>query len=74
MHAASKEALSINDEHRFVLGGPTRFENLTLDRGGKTKASLTIYASTSFFAGESIEVVNTNWNLNYIERARTDSK
>ena len=70
VHAASKEALSINDEHRFVLGGPTRFENLTLDRGGKTNAPLTIYASTSFFAGESFEVVNTNWNLNYIEPAR----
>ncbi|MBR6577543.1 MAG: hypothetical protein IKK74_01225 [Clostridia bacterium] len=70
VHAASKEALSISDEHRFVLGGPTRFENLTLDRGGKTNASLTIYASTSFFAGESFEVVNTNWNLNYIEPAR----
>ena len=70
VHAASKEALSISDEHRFVLGGPTRFENLTLDRGGKTNAPLTIYASTSFFAGESFEVVNTNWNLNYIEPAR----
>lgn len=70
VHAASKEALSINDEHRFVLGGPTRFENLTLDRGGKTNAPLTIYASTSFFAGESFKVINTNWNLNYTEPAR----
>lgn len=70
VHAESKNALSINDEHRFVLGGPTQFEDLTLDRGGKTNASLTIYASTSFFAGESFEVVNTNWNLNYTEPAR----
>lgn len=69
VHAESKKALSINDEHRFVLGGPTRFEDLTLDRGGKTNAPLTIYASTSFFAGESLEVVNTNWNLNYTEPA-----
>lgn len=70
VHTESKATLSINDEHRFVLGGPTRFENLTLDRGGKTNASLTIYASTSFFACESFEVVNTNWNLNYTEPAR----
>ena len=76
VHAASKEALSINDEHRFLLGGPTRFENLTLDRSGKTNAPLTIYASTSFFAGESFEVVNTNWNLNYTapSRALTESE
>ena len=70
VHTESKATLSINDEHRFVLGGPTRFENLTLDRGGRTNAPLTIYASTSFFAGESFKVINTNWNLNYTEPAR----
>ena len=70
VYAESKKALSISDEHRFVLGGPTQFENLTLDRGAKTNVPLTIYASTCFFAGESFEVVNTNWNLNYTEPAR----
>ncbi len=70
VRAESKKALSIYDEHRFLLGGPTRFENLVLDRGGKTDAPLTIYASTSFFTDESFEVINTNWNLNYTEPAR----
>jgi glycerophosphoryl diester phosphodiesterase len=70
VYAESKKALSISDEHRFVLGGPTQFENLTLDRGAKTNVPLTIYASTCFFAGESFKVVNTNWNLNYTEPAR----
>ncbi len=70
IHAESKNALSIYDEHRFVLGGPTRFENLVLDRGGNTNAALTIYTSTSFFASEAFEVINTNWNLNYIDEIR----
>jgi len=70
IHAESKESLSIYDEHRFLLGGPTRFEDLTLDRGGKTNASLTIYTGTNFFASEDFKVVNTNWSLEHIPAVR----
>lgn len=70
IHADSKASLSVYDEHRFLLGGPTRFENLILDRGGKTNASLTIYTSTSFFAAESFEVINTNWSFSHIPAVR----
>ena len=65
--APSKSALSVNDEHRFVLGGPTRFENLTIDRGAENAVSLTIYATTELYITESVEVVNTNWARSYIE-------
>jgi glycerophosphoryl diester phosphodiesterase len=76
VHAESKKALSVYDEHRFLLGGPTRFENLILDRGGETNAPLTIYASTDFFVDKSFDVINTNWSLNYTEptRALTESE
>ena len=65
--APSKSALSVNDEHRFVLGGPTRFEALTIDRGAENAVSLTIYATTELYIAESVEVVNTNWARSYIE-------
>ena len=64
--APSKSALSVNDEHRFVLGGPTRFEALTIDRGAENAVSLTIYATTELYIAESVEVVNTNWARSYI--------
>lgn len=74
IHAASKSSLSVSDEHRFVLGGPTRFEDLTIDRGEGTAVSLTIYASTDLFIAESVEVVNTNWVGTYTEPFRALSE
>lgn len=76
IHASSKSSLSVNDEHRFLLGGPTRFENLILDRKGKTDAHLTIYTSTDFYAAESFSVLNTNWTNTYTPpfRALTDTE
>ena len=68
--APSKSALSVNDEHRFVLGGPTRFEALTIDRGAENAASLTVYATTELYIAESVEVVNTNWARSYVEPVR----
>ncbi len=76
IHAASKASLSVNDEHRFVLGGPTYMEDIVIDRGGKTDASLTIYASTELYMAESVEVINTNWSRSYTEprRALTETE
>ena len=70
IHADSKDSLSVHDEQRFSVGGPTRFENLILDRGGKTSVALTIYAGTDFYAAKSFEVVNTNWCRSYSEPVR----
>lgn len=68
IYAASKDALTPKDEHRFQLGGPTVMENLTLDRGsGSAGASLTIYAGTSLVMAETVKVVNTNWVGTYAE-------
>ncbi len=64
---ASKSSLSVSDEHRFVLGGPTRFENLIIDRGEGSSVSLTIYASTELYVAESVDVINTNWSSSYTE-------
>ena len=74
IHAESKSSLSANDEHRFVLGGPTSFENLTIDRGEGTAVSLTIYASTELYVAETVEVINTNWVGTYTEPIRALSE
>lgn len=76
IHASSKSSLSVSDEHRFVLGGPTGFENLTIDRGEGTAVSLTIYASTDLHIAETVEVINSNWIGTYTEpmRALTESE
>lgn len=67
IHAQSKATLSVNDEHRFVLGGPTVIENLTIDRIGPTDASLTIYATTFLYISESVDIINSNWKRSYTE-------
>lgn len=71
IHASSKSSLSVSDEHRFVLGGPTRFENLTIDRGEGAAVSLTIYASTDLYIAETVEVTNSNWIGTYTEPLRS---
>ena len=70
IHAFSKSSLSVNDEHRFVLGGPTRFENLTIDRGEGASVSLTIYASTDLHIAETVDVINSNWLRVYTQPTR----
>ena len=76
IHAESKFDLSVTDEHRFQLGGPTRFEDLIIDRGEGSAVSLTVYATTNLYISESVEVVNSNWRATYTEpiRALTENE
>lgn len=67
IHADSKSALDPQDEHRFVLGGPTNIENLVIDRGEKAAVPLSIYAPTTLTVAESVEVIHTNWAGTYTE-------
>lgn len=65
--AGNKSDLSVYDEHRFLLGGPTRFDGLTIDRGSGSAVSLTIYAPDRFYVSENVEIVNSNWRADYVE-------
>lgn len=59
--AAGKGDLG-GDEHRFVLGGPAIFRDITIDRGG-SDVHLTIYAPVSLVVEESVQMVNGYWQL-----------
>lgn len=48
-------------EHRFQLGGPTKMEDLTIDRGAATSASLTIYVPSTLEMAQTVQTVGTNW-------------
>ena len=55
------------DEHRFQLGGPTRMEDLTIDRVDNNSRSLTIYVPSTLEVAESVQTVNTNWAGTYVQ-------
>ena len=55
------------DEHRFQLGGPTKMEDLTIDRVDNNSRSLTIYVPSTLEVAESVQTVNTNWAGTYVQ-------